>query len=396
MARSTDASRLAPDRFVLEGVPRLGFYEGGPRCPEDIILPSALRVYMEYLGDPMVGCHALRSVAREPDWVLDCTYAFLAVVSGMAFQQLWRPGAWEWSEDPLHLGPDPLKPLRRTIGATGYAYEVVGNRDSWVAADLPESAIQTWAGEEEMRERIVASLCDKQRPVLAQGVVGPPECCVVAGYDQGGRALLGWNCFQAMPEFNAHVTIEPNGYFRKEDWYPNTLAIVLMGEKGQRPPQSESLRDALAWAVEMAHTPRVGECYAGLAALSAWAQAMEDDSAFHTDDMDVLRPRYMRHTFTVGSVAEGRWYASLALARVTNYMVGPAPELLAASSCYARMHELMWAIWNCAGGIGEDDDKVRQGTRPHARHQIAAYIREARDCDAQAIAQVEKALTKWE
>lgn len=30
-------------RLVLEGVPRIHFYEGGPRCPEDIIFhPSCV------------------------------------------------------------------------------------------------------------------------------------------------------------------------------------------------------------------------------------------------------------------------------------------------------------------------------------------------------------------
>ena len=36
-----------PDRVVLEGVPRVHFYEGGPRCPEDIILPSVMRALLE-------------------------------------------------------------------------------------------------------------------------------------------------------------------------------------------------------------------------------------------------------------------------------------------------------------------------------------------------------------
>ncbi|MHB0856507.1 MAG: hypothetical protein ACYC5M_02930 [Anaerolineae bacterium] len=59
------------------------------------------------------------------------------------------------------------------------------------------------------------------------------------------------------------------------------------------------------------------------------------------------------------------------------------------------MHELMWEIWNCAGGIGEDDEKVRQGTEAHARREMASLIHEARDRDAEAIGHVEKALKKW-
>jgi len=35
---------------VLEGVPRVHFYEGGKRCPEDITFPSCLRAILEYLN----------------------------------------------------------------------------------------------------------------------------------------------------------------------------------------------------------------------------------------------------------------------------------------------------------------------------------------------------------
>jgi hypothetical protein len=53
-APSLDAQN--PVRLVLEGVPRIHFYEGGPRCPEDITLPSVLRATMEYLDEADFGC----------------------------------------------------------------------------------------------------------------------------------------------------------------------------------------------------------------------------------------------------------------------------------------------------------------------------------------------------
>ena len=48
-----------PERDVLDGVPRVHFYEGGRRCPEDIILPSAMRAVLEYLGEKDYGVQAL-------------------------------------------------------------------------------------------------------------------------------------------------------------------------------------------------------------------------------------------------------------------------------------------------------------------------------------------------
>ena len=51
-------------RLVLEGVPRVHFYHGGPGCPENIPFPSVMRALMEYLheGDLM---HAAACYAAE-------------------------------------------------------------------------------------------------------------------------------------------------------------------------------------------------------------------------------------------------------------------------------------------------------------------------------------------
>lgn len=40
----------------------------------------------------------------------------------------------------------------------------------------------------------------RAEPVIAIGVVGPPEPCIVAGYDKGGEVLIGWSFFQDRPE----------------------------------------------------------------------------------------------------------------------------------------------------------------------------------------------------
>ena len=51
-----------PVRMVLGGVPRINFYQGGPRCPEDIILPSVMRSLMEYFQEDEFGCRTCRGL----------------------------------------------------------------------------------------------------------------------------------------------------------------------------------------------------------------------------------------------------------------------------------------------------------------------------------------------
>ena len=48
-------------------------------------------------------------------------------------------------------------------------------------------------------QRIMDSI-NRGIPVLAFGVVGPSDCCIITGYDQGGDVLLGWSTYQDIPE----------------------------------------------------------------------------------------------------------------------------------------------------------------------------------------------------
>lgn len=64
----------------------------------------------------------------------------------------------------------------------------------WADQDLGP-AVPRKVDEVQARSEIRASI-DAGRPVLAFGVYGPPECCVVTGYDQDGATLIGWNYHQ--------------------------------------------------------------------------------------------------------------------------------------------------------------------------------------------------------
>jgi hypothetical protein len=69
--------------------------------------------------------------------------------------------------------------------------------------------------------------------VLALGIIGPPEACLITGYQEEGRRLLGWNCFQDNQEFARNVSIHESGYFITDGWWENemTLAVIAVGEK---------------------------------------------------------------------------------------------------------------------------------------------------------------------
>jgi hypothetical protein len=380
-----------PVRLVLEGVPRVNFYEGGLRCPEDIILPSVMRAILEFLGGTEYGCkHCL---AQNPDCTILCTYAFLVGVSGAASFLSWKEG-WHGDNPAIfYMSDDPIAPERHVFNAIGYAYEQV----------LKEKGRDN---EALFRQRIVESI-KRGIPALGYGVIGPSEPVIIAGYDEGGDVLLGWSFFQGFAEFNAGVDLESSGYFRKRGWFKDTHSLLIIGEKQEKPSLEETCRAALEWMLAVARTPMVRpqpdapEWYRGrhngLAAYTAWAEHLLRDEDFPVGDEAVLREHHQVHDDAVGTLAEARWYGSIFLAQLVEGFAarpgkrGGQEDILHAAAYYAAEHDLMWDVWELAGGIGNPEG-YRQMADPAVRSQMAQIILQARDKDAQAAENIERAL----
>ncbi|HWI63027.1 MAG TPA: hypothetical protein VNT75_14360, partial [Symbiobacteriaceae bacterium] len=272
---------------------------------------------------------------------------------------------------------DPRDIIRRAFAAAGYGYEVVEKTGA------PDD-------EADYREKIKESL-RAGRPVLAFGVIGPPECCLITGFDAGGDVLIGWNYFQDHPLFGAGVALEPAGQFRKSDWFKDTHSIVIIGEKTQRPDDREIVRDCLGWALEVARTPAVFGRHSGFAAYSAWVKQLTDDAAFATDNEDVLRQRHEVHHTQTGTLAELRAWAAQFLHHMADSEPELEDELRAAADCYNAEHDLMWKVWDLAGGHTNPRAHLNFA-KPEVRRELIPVILRARELDEQAAGHLERAL----
>jgi hypothetical protein len=306
-------------------------------------------------------------------------------VSGCAFRLSWRPGWYEDNVEIMYMSDDPAAPFMRAFEAIGYQPVLVdpqGRHDD----------------EQLYRDAIIRSLRVNGCPVIAFGVIGPPEACLITGYAENGDALIGWNFFQDFPEHNAGVEFEPTGEFRKRDWFASTQSLLVFGKKQTAPPPGKVYHQALRWALQVMHTPVTwgdlgkGGRYNGLAAYQAWADHLLRDEDFPTE-LDVLRQRFIVHDDAVSMVAEGRWYA----ARFMEYLADLEPameeDLLAAAGCFETEHDLMWQIWGKTGGNGRSDDNVRKLADPAIRGAIAPMILQARDEELQAADHIQRALS---
>ncbi len=362
-------------RCVLDRVPRIGFETEPGRDVEGVPFPACLRAALEYLGDD----HGYKYFKwRHAHWRQSNLYTLLMGASGAAFRLSWGEG-WQADNAAIrYVAPDPLTPIDRALRAAGYAYLYLSREDGHTEA--------------EFRHQIQHNVCELGRPVLGFGVVGPPECCLITGYDDDGDTLIGWSFFQNIPPFNAGLDYERNGEFRKRRWFADTAALLVIGERQARPDFDDLAGEALRFALEITRTPQIWpERHNGLAAYTAWARALENDVDFPTDDPPTLRQRQGIHDDMVSVVAEGRWYASHFLWQVAEHEPEIADHLAKAALCYEAEHDRMWDLWRLIGGPGRSEAHARKLAEPAIRREMILIVEQARDQDAEAVQHLERA-----
>jgi len=363
---------------VIQGVPRVGFFQGGQHCPESFTFSSCLAAVVRHLGED----YGLQEIqAHGQTWLLNKAYVHIMGMSGEAFRFFWKPGWHLDNSGLLDFNPESLRFIDQAFAGIGYQYQLLHKGDASVDKDC-------------LRQAIVKHLTEYNRPVLGFGVVGPPECVIITGFDQSGDVLYGWSFFQDQPEHAVGVDFEPCGYFRKRKWYEDTHAVILIDDKADKPSAKDLTREALAWAVELIRKPTIqfnGIRPSGSAAFDAWSQALAQDKDFPEDDMETLRHNHLVHTSSVGMIAEGRWYGSHFLRQVTAKEPQLADALQPAIDCFEEEHQLMWQIWGLAGGPGFSDEQVLKLADPDIRQQIIPLIQQARELDLQASDAMEKA-----
>jgi len=340
---SSSSSAEPPARAVLEGVPKIGFHKH--LCP----FPGSLFACLTYLSD-------------SPD------YDYIMGVTGAAFRRLWNRDDGG-NVDLMYLSPEPQ---RRAFWALGYDYQTI-----------PATSRAT------MVDAIKASI-GNGRPVLAFGIIGPPECGIVAGYDHDGDVLIGYSYFQ-----DASI----HGYYERENWFERAefgdagLGCIVIGDRLPRPTPRETLPPTLEWAIDLARRPRrpgrTAETHlSGLAAYDGWANGLEVD-ADYPDTPESRSLRAMIHGDQATMLEERR-----SAARYLRAMGRVAPEaqepLLEAADLYDQVAGQMGGIWRWGYDIGPE---VGQGLLdPTLRRDIARHVRAARDVESRAVDQLEAAL----
>jgi len=299
----------------------------------------------------------------------DISYDYVMGTSGAAFRFTLNPGAWDFTNyGILNIAPDRVAPIQRAFAAAGYSYAL------YEPGSFQEDAA-----------RIMGSI-DRGCPVLAFRVVGPSDCCILTGYDEGGQVLLGWSTFQDIPD-DHNIPPDGTGYFRKPGWHENLAGSIFIGPKQDRPAPRDVYLNALQWAVYLLRLPGIGQKVTGLEGLRVWAEEMTQAQNFPAGDAALLGQRYLSTTINI-TMLRDHCRAEPFLRRAAVEVPEFQAELSRAAACYAEAASLRNGM----------DDLISDNFSPRAmqaigdpaiRRAFADILLQICDCEEEAANQIE-------
>jgi hypothetical protein len=218
---------------------------------------------------------------RPPRWLSYC-------ISGSAFSTFWNKESGD-NTDITIIGDQPYDNI---LSAYGLKYQ-------YLSIDEQQSVLI-----EKIKESI-----DNKCPALGRGIVGPPEYCLISGYESEGKKLIGRSFY-----FNG-----TRDYFEVDDWYnpDRTWGILFITEKTEKLSEVQIVKNMLTWAIKLYEESEFkhvvsGKLYkCGFAAYDEIINEFRNDLNFPENNPELLRTRCM--TFgndTVHNIAAKRKEAS--------------------------------------------------------------------------------------
>ncbi len=340
--------RVGEGSAVLYGVPRVGYGTYGGCTP----YPICLKACANYLGDELA-------------------YEEIMVKSAAAFRLTWDTTCWNpGNVDVCFAFDDYASSFATGLHALGRSFRMLMR-----TPDATKEQFMAF-----IREEIGAG-----RPVIALGVIGPPEACIVTGYRDEGQTLLGWNFFQDNPEFRGSACIDESGYFSTQAWWENrnTHALFAIGEcTGER----MSLADIAGHAACVLSGRQHKQYAKGILAYDYWHRAMGSDAEFPAGAViSLLAERLMVHGDATDCLSDGRSNAGRYFARLAEEGGADADTCASLAGLFCQNGRCIMGMFHLLGGWERGEEQMRRLAQPAVRREICALIEEAKAADAQAL-----------
>lgn len=357
------------DSCILFGVPKVFYgrqYDGGMQGTS---FPMCLQAVLSYMGQKI-------------------SYCEIMAATGTAFRLRWNSQDWN---------DFSAVDIRNIYQQHNRSFEL-----GFRLAGRSHRILEREACTKEEMSQFIRSEIDEGRPLIALGVVGPPEASIITGYSEGGETLHGWSLFQDSPEWTGgSVSVDESGYFICRDWWgENTDAVMSIGEQRERElPIREILENALFLLKEETIHAYEGRCalyLGGQAAYDAWAKnfdrgALTPMTPEHREQLE--NERIYTGDAAGNMIWEGRGYAAEFFYRLSKEYPDFAEPLKKCAKYFyeasQNAHEILEQL-NYHG-----PDSLQRMEDPAVRRQVAALIRSAGDYELKARNQLESILEIW-
>lgn len=333
---------------ILYGVPRVAY--NTVSCTP---FPMCIVSCAAYLGIPM-------------------SYQKAVCECGAAFRFAWNTAEWDGGNvDAILTFDDPLKVYACGFRTMGREMRFVGRSKKTKKQEFTD---------------FIRPEIDKGNPVIALGVIGPPEAGVVTGYRNDGETLMGWNVFQNFPEYQSGIKFLENGYYITSHWWENhdTKAVFAAGET---PVPGFTPGEVLRNACDALNGRMHGTYAKGLMAYDAWKDALLDDRAFSPDILlPMLTERMMCHGDAMDCLSDGRGYAAAYLRELAAAQPAQAETLCAAADAFEQVRRIIWQeMVPVLGSWERSEREMRALARPETRRLFAGLIGRMKAQDARGL-----------
>ncbi len=320
------------------------------------MFPICIKAVSEYLGD-------------------DVSYAYIMAVTGAAFRLVWNREMWDLSNiDIYHT-------FRESNDIYAYGAKALGREFSFLGRDENTT-------KEEFSIYMKAAIA-KGYPVIALGIIGPPEPCIVAGYESDGDVVMGWNFFQNDPEFASSVHTADNGYFLCDTWWENTdtQAVMCFGTVNG---EQTGYKDIIKMAVDIME-PREEYTYAkGIRAYDAWKEMLLDEKWFEDSAaFDELFAKLLVQNDAMVCIEDGRKWGAKFFEQMSAECGEKGIEMCAEISRHFNKVSELAGEMKALLGDWDDMEKMMQNlaSRP-VREKLGRLIDAAKTEDSRAFERI--------
>jgi len=350
------------DSTILYGVPKVEWGTYGGSTP----YPICLKACADYLGE-------------------DLDYATLLVSCGGAFRFTWNCEDWDLSNvDIYHTFTEGAE---ETIYS--YAAKALGREFSML--DRTESTTK------EEFINFIKQHIDEGYPCIAQGIIGPPEVCIITGYRNNGNTLLGWNFFQNDPAFGGEIKFNDCGYFICDNWWENadTQSVMCLGPVIG---EAHSNKEIIQNAVTVMAPRKDGSYRKGTAGFSAWASMLCDDSAFPVTNDAILFERMLCQDDATTCLIDGRgcaaeYFKKLAEASTIETSVETLAKYKSLSELFSKTKALAEQTWSLLGGWDNMEQRPTKLAERATREKACEYIKQIEMLEKQSLNILQEVVT---